>query len=70
VKQVGHKRNELNSSRTLASLYLDPLLFILEGHRNGSAASEELLRHASLPLQLLIDIKDDGLEYATLNYSS
>ncbi|MFI9424583.1 phosphatidylinositol-specific phospholipase C/glycerophosphodiester phosphodiesterase family protein [Streptomyces achromogenes] len=51
---VGHEASGLDPSRTLESLYLDPLAARVAA-RHGS-----VYRGAHRPLQLLIDIKTDG----------
>jgi glycerophosphoryl diester phosphodiesterase len=62
---VSHSLESTNSNRTLGSLYLDPLLNILE-RRNATSAKEEDKRtgvfdmDASASTVLLIDFKSDG----------
>ncbi|AOR35702.1 hypothetical protein BFF78_35650 [Streptomyces fodineus] len=51
---IGHDSSELDPSRTLESLYLDPLA-ALAGANHGS-----VYRGRRRPLQLLIDIKTEG----------
>lgn len=88
--QVGHTRNALNPEKTLAALYLNPIMALIEAANTTArpggglqyvcpsiaSAEEELTglpssggifsSAMSLPLQLLIDIKSDGPEYAAL----
>ena len=65
---IGHKAGDLTQSRTLKSLYIDPLVSILS-HQNPSSAPLEgntTAKHGifdtspSTPLVLLIDIETDG----------
>ncbi|WP_369387766.1 phosphatidylinositol-specific phospholipase C/glycerophosphodiester phosphodiesterase family protein [Streptomyces sp. CG1] len=51
---IGHDSSELDPTRTLESLYLDPLAAIVRGN-HGS-----VYRGWRRPLQLLIDIKTEG----------
>lgn len=51
---VGHTADDLDPTRTLTSLYLDPLARIVKAH-HGS-----VYRGHRRPLQLLIDIKTEG----------
>ena len=51
---IGHTVDDLDPSRTLESLYLDPLAAIVKAH-HGS-----VYRGWRQPLQLLIDIKTEG----------
>ncbi|MFE3598728.1 phosphatidylinositol-specific phospholipase C/glycerophosphodiester phosphodiesterase family protein [Streptomyces sp. NPDC059142] len=59
---VAHEATELDPSRTLASLYLDPLAARVRAHRGS------VYRGHRRPVQLLIDIKTDGAAtYAELH---
>ena len=51
---IGHTVDDLDPTRTLESLYLDPLAALVKAH-NGS-----VYRGYRKPLQLLIDIKTEG----------
>ncbi|MFB7495801.1 phosphatidylinositol-specific phospholipase C/glycerophosphodiester phosphodiesterase family protein [Streptomyces sp. NPDC056161] len=51
---IGHDVTDLDPSRTLESLYLDPLAARVEANRGA------VYRGARRPLQLLIDIKTEG----------
>ncbi|MFJ8311703.1 MULTISPECIES: phosphatidylinositol-specific phospholipase C/glycerophosphodiester phosphodiesterase family protein [unclassified Streptomyces] len=51
---VGHDPSELDPSRTLESLYLDPLRKLIRAHHGA------VYRGYHHPLQLLIDIKTEG----------
>ncbi|KAI0788558.1 hypothetical protein C8Q75DRAFT_768858 [Abortiporus biennis] len=66
---VGHEEGALTKDRTLASLYIQPLLQVLKSQnpRNqftaGSTGINGVFDTAGdIPLQLLIDIKTDGVE--------
>ncbi|MFI8195424.1 phosphatidylinositol-specific phospholipase C/glycerophosphodiester phosphodiesterase family protein [Streptomyces sp. NPDC085942] len=52
---VAHEPATLDPARTLASLYLDPLAALLRAGRGG------VHPHHRAPLQLLVDIKADGV---------
>ncbi|MFI1784681.1 phosphatidylinositol-specific phospholipase C/glycerophosphodiester phosphodiesterase family protein [Streptomyces rubiginosohelvolus] len=52
---VAHEPATLDPTRTLASLYLDPLAALVRAGRGG------VHPHHRAPLQLLIDIKADGV---------
>ncbi|MGW4597201.1 phosphatidylinositol-specific phospholipase C/glycerophosphodiester phosphodiesterase family protein [Streptomyces sp. NPDC004457] len=51
---VGHEASDLDPSRTLESLYLEPLAARVEAHHG------HVYRGARRPLQLLVDIKTEG----------
>ncbi|WP_225810911.1 phosphatidylinositol-specific phospholipase C/glycerophosphodiester phosphodiesterase family protein [Streptomyces spinosus] len=51
---VGHEASGLDPSRTLESLYLEPLAARVEAHHG------HVYRGARRPLQLLVDIKTEG----------
>jgi hypothetical protein len=51
---IGHTEDDLDPTRTLESLYLDPLAALVKAH-HGS-----VYRGDRRPLQLLIDIKTEG----------
>ncbi|MEU1486605.1 phosphatidylinositol-specific phospholipase C/glycerophosphodiester phosphodiesterase family protein [Streptomyces sp. NPDC005752] len=58
---VAHEPESLDPTRTLVSLYLDPLLDRVRSHHGSVHAGH----HG--PLQLLIDIKTDGAAYLALD---
>lgn len=51
---IGHTVDDLDPTRTLESLYLDPLARIVKAHRGS------VYRGYRRPLQLLVDIKTEG----------
>ncbi|WP_381562850.1 phosphatidylinositol-specific phospholipase C/glycerophosphodiester phosphodiesterase family protein [Streptomyces eurythermus] len=51
---VGHEASDLDPSRTLESLYLEPLAARVAAHHGA------VYRRAHRPLQLLVDIKTEG----------
>jgi hypothetical protein len=71
VLLVGHKLNALKSDRTLQSLYLDPLMMILENQNRytqfkGSNETNSPIgvfdTNVNTTLVLLIDFKSNGME--------
>ena len=65
---IGHKAGDLTQSRTLKSLYIDPIVSILSHQNSGSSplGVNTTVKHgvfdtnSSTPLVLLIDIQTDG----------
>lgn len=61
---VGHTEKELSKNRTLQSLYLEPLMGIIQANNASSSTPSNtngiFITASSLPLHLLIDIKTDG----------
>ncbi|THH11614.1 hypothetical protein EW145_g544 [Phellinidium pouzarii] len=66
---VGHELAALTDVRTFASLYVDPLVQIVEGENpqneftlNQTSLNGVFDMDGTMPLQLLVDIKTDGVE--------
>jgi len=66
---VGHELAALTTARTFASLYIDPLVKIIEGQNpkdqfstNQTGINGVFDMAGTVPLQLLVDIKTDGVQ--------